>query len=178
MDRNLGATRVATSSFDFDSYGSLYQWGRGSDGHQKITFPTTATLSTGDVPGHANFITTNSSPYDWRSPQKDNLWQGVNGVNNPCPAGYRIPTQTELNAEILIFQKKRADGAFASVLKLPLGGYRNKYNGSVDFGGMFGQYWTSTVSGSDSVLLFFYNNNMYFMTVSRGFGNSVRCLKN
>jgi uncharacterized protein (TIGR02145 family) len=34
-------------------------------------------------------------PYDWRVPQNDNLWQGVDGTNNPCPEGWRIPTQTE-----------------------------------------------------------------------------------
>ncbi len=39
--------------------------------------------------------------YDWRSPQNDNLWQGVNGINNPCPSGYRLPTEAELEAERL-----------------------------------------------------------------------------
>jgi len=33
MDRNLGATQVATSSTDENSYGDLYQWGRRADGH-------------------------------------------------------------------------------------------------------------------------------------------------
>ncbi|MFT7002526.1 MAG: hypothetical protein ACJAVW_003569 [Spirosomataceae bacterium] len=33
MDRNLGATRVATSSTDAYAYGDLYQWGRATDGH-------------------------------------------------------------------------------------------------------------------------------------------------
>ena len=35
MDRNLGATQVATSSADTASYGDLYQWGRAADGHEK-----------------------------------------------------------------------------------------------------------------------------------------------
>jgi hypothetical protein len=35
MDRNLGAARVATSSTDEEAYGDLYQWGRGTDGHEK-----------------------------------------------------------------------------------------------------------------------------------------------
>lgn len=33
MDRNLGASQVATSSTDANSYGDLYQWGRAKDGH-------------------------------------------------------------------------------------------------------------------------------------------------
>ena len=56
MDRNLGASQVATSSDDAASYGDLYQWGRGTDGHQIRTSATTTTLSSADVPGHGNFI--------------------------------------------------------------------------------------------------------------------------
>ncbi len=92
MDRNLGATQVATSSTDTNSYGDLYQWGRRSDGHQCRTSPTTSTLSSIDQPAHGSFIVAPNSPYDWRSPQNNNLWQGVNGINNPCPSGYRFPT--------------------------------------------------------------------------------------
>jgi len=31
LDRNLGATRVATSSTDTQAYGDLFQWGRAAD---------------------------------------------------------------------------------------------------------------------------------------------------
>jgi len=77
LDRNLGATQVATSSTDSASYGWLYQWGRGSDGHQLRNSSTTATLSNTDTPAHGNFITTSASPHDWRSPQNNNLWQVI-----------------------------------------------------------------------------------------------------
>jgi hypothetical protein len=70
FDRNLGATQVATSSTDYDSYGWYYQWGRGNDGHQIPTSSTTSTLATSNTPGHANFIITSDSVYDWRSPPK------------------------------------------------------------------------------------------------------------
>lgn len=86
LDRNLGATQVATSSTDADSYGWLYQWGRLTDGHQ-IRTPapaTTSTLSTTDVPLNGDFITIAEPPNDWRDPQNDNLWQGVDGINNPA----------------------------------------------------------------------------------------------
>ena len=71
------------------AYGYLYQWGRATDGHQKRTSGSSSTLSTNDTPGHKKFILAPNSPYDWRSPQNDNLWQGVAGTNNPCPSGYR-----------------------------------------------------------------------------------------
>lgn len=51
MDRNLGATQVATSSSDTDAYGDLYQWGRFTDGHQCIDSDVTSTNSTTDTPG-------------------------------------------------------------------------------------------------------------------------------
>ena len=99
MDRNLGASQVATSSTDEDAYGDLYQWGRAADGHQVRTSGTTTTLSNSDTPGHSNFILAPITPYDWRSPQNDNLWQGVSGTNNPCPSGFRLPTLAEWLAE-------------------------------------------------------------------------------
>ena len=92
MDRNLGANQVATSSTDANAYGDLYQWGRGNDGHQCRNSSTTSTLSSSDTPPNSNFILSPNAPYDWRTTQNNNLWQGVNGTNNPCPTGFRIPT--------------------------------------------------------------------------------------
>jgi uncharacterized protein (TIGR02145 family) len=179
MDRNLGATQVATSSADAASYGDLYQWGRLTDGHQIRTSTSSvlnATVST-DVPGNANFIVTNAGNYDWRAPQNNNLWQGVNGVNNPCPSGYRLPTETELNAERLIFSQNNAAGAFASVLKLPMAGYRLYSDGSLGNVDSFGVYWSSTVSGADARDLYVDSGDANLGTSSRAFGFSVRCFK-
>jgi hypothetical protein len=100
MDRNLGASRAATRQFDNDAFGDLYQWGREADGHQCRNSTTTTTLSSTDQPGHANFIVTSASPYNWRNPQNTNLWQGENGINNPCPRTYRLPTSAEFVAEL------------------------------------------------------------------------------
>ena len=83
LDRNLGATQVATSSTDEDAYGDLYQWGRDTDGHQIRTSDTTVDLSSSDNPGHGDFILAPNSLWDWRDPQNDNLWQGVSGINLP-----------------------------------------------------------------------------------------------
>ena len=77
LDRNLGASQVATASNDSNAYGDLFQWGRLDDQHQTRTSDKTATLSSTDVPGHNNFIYGMGTPHDWRSPQNDNLWQEV-----------------------------------------------------------------------------------------------------
>jgi hypothetical protein len=125
MDRNLGAAQVATTMNDVASYGDLYQWGRGSDGHQRITSATTTTLSDADAPGNGNFILNTSTPFDWRSPQNDNLWQGVTGTNNPCPCGFRIPTVDEFSEEFWTWGSVDDVGAFSSPLKFPLAGIRD-----------------------------------------------------
>ena len=177
MDRNLGATQVATSSTDAAAYGALYQWGRGTDGHQIRTSATTATLSSIDQPAHGNFILAASVPYDWRSPQNTNLWQGVNGINNPCPSGYRIPTEAELDAERLSWSVNTSVGAFASVLKLPVAGRRAFSNGSLSYVGTGGYYWSSTVSTTYSSGLYFTTVNVIMYANYRALGYSVRCLE-
>ena len=176
MDRNLGASQVAISSTDADSYGDLYQWGRGADGHQLRNSDTTSTLSSTDVPKNASFILTSSSPNDWRSGQNANLWQGVNGVNNPCPSGYRLPTNLELDAERASWTSNKTAGAFASPLKLPLAG-RRRSTGLIARVNDWGLYWSSTVSGTNSFFLLIASENAYISNDTRTSGSSVRCFK-
>ena len=177
MDRNLGASQVAASSTDAAAYGDLYQWGRRADGHQCRTSPTTATLSSIDQPANGNFIIINSGNYDWRSPQNANLWQGMNGVNNPCPSGYRIPTETELNAERLSWSVNTSVGAFASPLKLPMAGGRLGSGGLLVYVGTGAYYWSSAVSGAGSRYLLFDGVFALMGGGNRAGGSSVRCLK-
>jgi uncharacterized protein (TIGR02145 family) len=173
MDRNLGALNVASAINDVGSYGDLYQWGRRSDGHQCRNSQLTSILSSIDQPSHANFIT---SADDWRSPNNDNLWQGVNGVNNPCPSGYRVPTSAEFSAELLTWSSQNSMGAFNSVLKLPLAGARFKFTGDIMSVGSFGYYWTSTTNGTQVNLLNI-SGGANIDKNSRAFGFSVRCIK-
>jgi hypothetical protein len=177
MDRNLGATQVAISSTDAASYGYLYQWGRGTDGHQSRTSASTGTLATSDTPGHSNFIADGKSD-DWRNPQKPDLWQGVSGTNKPCPSGYRLPTGAEWEAERTSWVSNNPAGAFASPLKLPAAGWRHR-DGVVYDVGVDGSYWSSTVIDLDSSSLIFSNTWGSFVAGRyRIYGFSVRCIKN
>lgn len=177
MDRNLGASRVATSMEDAEAYGDLYQWGRLADGHQSRTSPTTPTLSTNDVPGHGSFILASSDPGDWRFLQNDTLWQGVAGTNNPCPAGFRLPTAVELDTERLSWSSQDYYGAFASPLKFVPAGCRDSSNGSLIDAGSGGFYWSSTVDGRFSLNLYFCSSGAVMVNDLRAVGFSVRCLK-
>jgi uncharacterized protein (TIGR02145 family) len=177
MDRNLGASRVAASSTDGYSYGDLFQWGRAVDGHQIRTSGTTSTLSNSDTPGHGYFILSTINPWDWRSPQNDSLWQGVSGINNPCPGGYRLPTEAEWEAERQSWSSNNASGAFASSLKLTVAGTRSGINSSLWDVGSNGHYWSSTLSGNDSRRFFFLSNNAGVNNSQRVMGHSVRCIK-
>lgn len=141
LDRNIGATQVATSSTDAASFGDLYQWGRGTDGHEKRTSTNISTVSTTDTPGHGFFINGNS--FNWQSPVNTELWQGVDGKNNPCPNGFRLPTIEEFEAEVVLWNSQNAAGALASTLKLPMAGRRHT-NGSIYSVGSNGMYRTNS----------------------------------
>ena len=197
MDRNLGASRVALSSSDANGYGDLFQWGRGDDGHQSVTWtssstgtgsPTTTTLSSTDNPGHGNFILSPDVYIDnnWRNPVNNLLWQGVGSTNNVCPTGWRLPTTTELETERLSWTSSNAAGGFASPLKLPLSGRR--YNGpsyaipasgTIDSGGGTGYYWSSTTFGTSSKMMMMNGSEARTnMANNRATGYSCRCIKN
>ena len=178
MDRNLGASQVATSSSDAAAYGDLYQWGRGSDGHQCRNSLASGNLSSTDQPTNGDIIFSPVAPSDWRSPKNDNLWQGVNGVNNPCPINYRLPTEIELDAERISWSPNNSVGAFASPLKLTMGGRRNFDDSMLTDVSNSGNYWSSSVIGDYSRIIYCLIGSTSNYTVSRAHGYSVRCIKN
>ena len=115
---------------------------------------------------------------DWRTNPSTNLWQGVSGINNPCPSGYRLPTQAEWEAEHLSWGSQNEAGAFASPLKLPLAGSRNLSNGSLSRVSIDGYYWSSTLNGTTSAFrLVFSSGSATLAGTSPAEGSSVRCIK-
>ena len=177
MDRNLGATQVATSMTDTNSYGHYYQWGRGTDGHQLTTSTYTGTTFDTDTPGNSNFV----GGLDWRTTRNDNLWQGVNGTNNPCPAGYRLPTEAEWIAEHATWSSNNYEGAFASRLKLPAPGFRHRTGGALNRVSTEGSYWSSTSAGGEFSKVLVTRDpalrNIVLHSLQRAYGFSVRCIK-
>lgn len=192
MDRNLGAKKAAENRNDYDAYGDLYQWGRGADGHQCRQSLTTTEISSTDQPNHVFFIqVTEGSWHDWREgiPKKvtttytefrhnHNLWKGVNGINNPCPIGYRLPSNREWENEIKAWTKPNNEFAFESFLKLPSAGFRDYSSGIVRTNDT-GSYWAH----SDG-----FNSSFHHLSIekfsakmrsgARAYGRSVRCIKN
>jgi uncharacterized protein (TIGR02145 family) len=181
MDRNLGASQVAISLNDEKAFGFLYQWGRENDSHQLRNSQTTSTRASIDSPKNNLFIICPTYPWDWRVPTNNNLWQGVNGINNVCPAGYRLPTDKEWEAEINSWTPKNIEGAFQSPLKLTLAGFRDVRGGDLIMYYPVGFYWSSTVwNNEDAGVLNMLNSNYNASITSnkKGQGNSVRCIKN
>ena len=185
MDRNLGASTRGTTLQDNNAYGCLYQWGRGNDGHASMLWsggssgsPTnttiTNTLSSTDNPGSSVFIAVNTGNSDWRSPQNNNLWQGVSGINNPCPTGFRIPTSAEMSAELTSTPYN------ASRLFFTLAGRRGRITGTVATteAGTGGYYWTSTVNGTKVNVQNITSTASSTTAEFRSWGNAVRCIKN
>ena len=214
MNYNLGAKEnvqtmtaeeQAAHETPKDNYGDLYQWGRPTDGHQFRTSGTTSTLATSNTPNHADFILATSSPYDWRSGGgNDDRWgNGTKTANDPCPAGWRVPSATELrsiaNGNTSMFNAgsttsgnywewnsggtpgwliyPNTSGTGAPTLFLPAAGFRNFSSGLLVNVGTLGYYYSSSVNGTPA-----YNLNFDSSTVSqggsanRGCGMSVRCV--
>ncbi|MCH8553679.1 MAG: hypothetical protein LAT76_00865 [Schleiferiaceae bacterium] len=176
MDRNLGASQVNSSSaHDINSAGSWFQWGRFADGHQCRTTSLTTITSMFDRPQNGQFIV-NSPTEDWRNPQNDQLWDGITAPNNPCPTGYRIPTEAELTAEINTWSSISFNGANNSVLKIPNSLSRSRF-GSIS---LFTSVWTSTTNGTRAVrldLISSFSTPPGMRDAPRDWGFSARCIK-
>ena len=191
MDRNLGARRVATALNDVLSYGNHYQWGRPADGHEITVWDGATTtsgrgfadataleaLSATTTPGHPNFILTSAFPFDWLATQADpDRWATAN--QGPCPAGYHVPTNAQWIIAGTFGAWNNNTDTFNSNLKLPSSGYRDRINGLLYTQGTYGDYWSSTFSGTDARYLYFDSTAATTYSNDRAYGFSVRCLKN
>lgn len=182
--------------------GYLYQWGRTNDGHQLRNSPTqNGPVHVSTPAPEPKFI---KSGGNWHTaPNNVALWSGVitGGPNNPCPTGFRVPTQLEWAG---IFRGNLIFSAASTatqntwtwtgrgymvgpLLYLPGPGYRREFDGEVldvnnetDTSNIAGNYWTSTQGGdTNKALKFTFNidGKVNLQTTSnKAVGHAVRCI--
>jgi len=162
MARDLGASRSISSTTDIASYGDLYQWGRGTDGHEKWD-STIISKTDPPSPVQNNFVFVTGTNIDWRYIVDDTLWNSTGELsdNNPCPVGYRLPTPAELENH-------------AANINLHHAGQRTSTNGTLEGQDLYGTYWTST-SGTYIKIV---GSTITRETAGTTFGRCVRCIKN
>ena len=186
LDRNLGASRVCDTLNDTQCYGDNYQWGRGFDGHQdKNSMTSTYRASNVNNVESERFLIQTTAPYDWAYRDnsgriRQNLWLN-NTANSVCPVGFRVPTITELKAELLDTHSAQIInniGAFNSFLKLPSNGYRATSDGSLYSEDYFGYLWSVSTSRTSPSYVYFDATTAGSSDAGvRANGFAVRCIK-
>ena len=194
MCYNLGVTGTQ-DPFTYqggNNNGAYYQWGRQTDGHEVSTSLTQAGPVAAAV-ANKFIITSNSFPYDWINPQNNSLWLDASKTaNDPCPAGFRVPTQAQWGG---LFRDGTTNGAPGTAtrntwtwtgngytvganLYLPAAGGRSGI-GAAALGslGTDGFYWSSTFNNYHGHYLYFNSGLVHPGDVHhRHMGFSVRCI--
>ena len=142
--------------------GKFYQWNR----------PTSWDV---DVPGSISGWDRNNSAFS------DNTWASQ---NNPCPSGWRVPTSSEIQCLIGVFDTFTTQngvngclfGTAPNQIFLPAVGYRNYISGILRDVGETCRYWSSTEFNSLNAYCFRYDNNANSFQYSKTHGFSVRCV--
>ncbi|MDR1884400.1 MAG: fibrobacter succinogenes major paralogous domain-containing protein, partial [Prevotella sp.] len=180
---NVGATST-TYSVNLAGCGYVFQWGRNvpfvygssNDTYDGPVYPETP------VEDYANkFIATNQA--DWlqlEEDEEDDRWQGAN-AQGPCPDGWRVPTGTELtvlksNISSAVTNNRVSVTGVGATLFLPAAGSRNNSGGWINQGA-YGQYWSSSISGTNATRMYFNGSSSIINTYGRAFGFSVRCIQ-
>jgi uncharacterized protein (TIGR02145 family) len=200
---DTNSTKAGGDTISSDAKGWLFQWGRIADGYQwrgSATSPGPVILSK-DEPIPANdaaygkFVTVSTTPYDWRTPQRDYLWRNWPDGRFPCPPGWRIPSSSEwgsiyrsggsygtpgaATANTWYWENQgygiRPDGS-TTTLYLPAAGARYE-TGGVGAIGTDGYYWSSTAGPTGAYHFDIQPNRVVPDRLNlRVYGFSVRCL--
>lgn len=158
-----------TLAANFGDAGMFYQWNRRtswSSSNPRTSFPA-------------------GKSWD-RSNATGTLWESA---NNPCPAGWRVPTQTEQRT-LLDTQKVRCDWKnlygmnfmeftdrnTGSSVNFPASGYRDFDNGQLYYVGTNGLYWSGSSDGSNGHFLWFNEIGASQFPINKSNAFSVRCV--
>ena len=199
MCNNLGANTDADPFVpSWELIGNYYQWGRnpscfGRDGTDD-TNPCSSPVFGAAGPWGSTAAADNAGAITgWNTTAAANgAWtDGSKTANDPCPAGFRVPTRTQLAAlanntlnpqtsvgSWTISAVNYSSGfRFGQSLFLPAAGNRGSSNGALGLRGFIGFYWSSTVSSAAFAWSLDFNSNGGG-TNSNGSTNgfSVRCI--
>ena len=195
---NLAAVGKTTADDPFTPswrlIGGYWQWGR--KGPNSSQWYDTNTSNFAHGPTGSNETDANDEEISgWDSSFASSAaWSdSEKTANDPCPAGYRVPTLTQWEG-VIENNTQYTAGTWSSdatnydsglffddALMLPTAGYRNRSSsGSLNSRGKLGYYWASTEYSTNSYSagrLFFSSavaNTSYWWHRSHGF--SVRCI--
>lgn len=192
---NTGASNVGGTSTSQADLGFFHQWGRnygapyGKTG-DIVAGPFSVALAN-QAANVSKFITSTVS--DWADPSDNSLWNG-NNVQGPCPAGWRLPTQDDMQKIVNAWNKKDGSVVFDSellkikgdeqgeTLYLQSDGYIRHANNGTFTRVNHTAYYTSSVVTPDRGTVLRIEFDESDMSVQgdfhRAFGRHVRCVKN
>jgi hypothetical protein len=158
---NLGSGHQATAVNDATeaSAGWYWQFNR-KQGYQYITSRIPATTWPGSINETSDWIT----------------------ANDPCNielgATWRVPTYTEWYNVDNTGAWTTSTGPWGSGLKLHDAGYLFGADGSLGFRGAIGDYWSSMQNAATiGQCLYFDNGNSFMGTQGKGYGFTLRCIR-
>jgi len=176
LAHNLGADNSLDAHTPVQGiHGNYYQWG---------------------ILAHVADDTTSVEPISpWNTDSAANgAWaDGSKTATDPCPAGFRVPTNAQW-AAVIANNTRSSTGSWAAGtanfgsaihwgpnestknLTLPAAGFRNTSNGALTNRGSNGYYWSSTENGTYAFYLLFGSSNANTSSSYRTYGFSVRCV--
>jgi len=183
MCYNLGVTDTNADPLTISPaiYGAKYKWGTGLMALSAADDQNSA-YNGGFGANWATAVYGGNPPTTWAN------WNMTTA--NPCPTGYRVPTESEwagviTNNPVSFVGNYNANNPtnytsgiyFGNSLLLPIAGYRDGNDGSLIGRGYYGLYWSSTYYTTNVCALFSIGSNVSpNNNYPRVWGNNIRCI--
>ncbi|HFK5529589.1 TPA: FISUMP domain-containing protein, partial [Elizabethkingia anophelis] len=164
-------------------HGAKYQWGAQTNETGRYISQSYDQSNSGVIPGWKSNL----------SPKLNGSWSDTNKTaNDPCPSGYRVPTQAQWQAVIDNNDNVERVGSWNTgnyttalyfrnssnirTLMLPIAGGRYSTDGLLAERGYSAYYWSSSVFTSNAHFLRLFNTNAVVGKGDRTTGIPVRCV--